>query len=308
MPSDKTSLAATREAAASSSEDLVDARGQWRGLRGRPRLKAVPQTRLAAESLRDSHGSSCCHTQTVRTWGLDLSTDPKSTGLVSIDWRSTPAAATVHLRDYRSRKTIAQTIARSVSRGDWWAVDVPFGWPQDFADYLQAHRQGPVALPRASGRRQPWAGLADRRTDVVARERTGLGGFNVSFDKLGATAAAWSVIEHALAEDHGPEMDRSGVSGSIVETWPAAAWRIWEVVPLGRLDWEGVLLSLHGRVIDAAIGQSRTAHDRDALVCALVAFARANGWTEPIPADLVEAATREGWIHLPAESSKPAHA
>ena len=266
----------------------------------------------------------------ARTWGLDLSTNPRNVGLVCIEWL-TSGQGNVILQRITSRSItesmdeIRTRIETTTALGEHWAVDVPFGWPRELGKWLVQHG-GPCAAPLpahviTSG--SPWAGLASRVTDLLARKRADLpGGISVSFDKLGATAACWSMVELQL--DRAATFDRSGLTprpggGRVVETWPAAAWRCW--FPDDRLNHEswsqlddrlGPVLAtpLNRRLLrDDALGEwvskddkvsTAAGHYRDALVCALVARAASLGLTSGPAHDDGAVARSEGWIHLPA--------
>lgn len=274
----------------------------------------------------------------METWGLDLSTSPANTGLVKLIW---PTRGPAKITEYRNpKRSLIETLIRG-SQGSWWAVDVPFGWPAGFGRWLDQHFDRPSA-PSAPGNDaasgldgESWKAVARRATDLFVQNinETPGAGFSVSFDKLGATAAAWSTIEAALATPtaDGPAVtiDRSGLyrdghqHARVVETWPSAAW--WAFARNGpvrsartnpaRMEASDFRSALEGIVVladDALLclsSRPKGEHFRDALVCALVARARAlnatqlpkamphNGWTE---AEVEERARREGWIHLPA--------
>jgi len=175
----------------------------------------------------------------MRTWGLDLATTPSNTGLVSIDWAD-GGRVRAHRSGERTIEAIVDLISNSehredaAARGDYWAVDVPFGWPDGFGAFVATHHDGPTDVAQfgrtePDSPRRPWQAVSHRVSDRRVRDALkGVGGFDVSFDKLGATAAAWSVIEFQLAH-RGVRVDRSGLDpgARVVETWPAAAWRIW---------------------------------------------------------------------------------
>jgi hypothetical protein len=244
------------------------------------------------------------------TWGLDLATDPRHTGLVSVDW-SRGGDVKVHPRADRGLDALVERILETskpktqAEEADVWAVDVPFGWPYGFAEFLATHFEGP-ALVGDIDEPRPWDSVSHRLTDRVSRADQPRGlGFNVSFDKLGATAAAWSLIEFRLHQ-RGMPLDRSGPTGSaIIETWPAAAWRRWAPGSASPANsaWPAMADALARVVI--CDGDTRrqlsakSGHTRDALVCALVARAHSlRQTTLPTPQE-ASLARREGWIHLP---------
>jgi hypothetical protein len=265
-------------------------------------------------------GVACSwHGWGMRTWGLDLATTPSNAGLVSIDWAD-GGRVRVHPARDRTIEAIVDLICDSEHRenaaagGDYWAVDVPFGWPDGFGAFVSTHQDGPTDVAQfgrtgPDGPRRPWQAVSHRVTDRRVRDALPrVGGFDVSFDKLGATAAAWSVIEFQLA-DRGVRVDRAGLDpGSrVVETWPAAAWRIWAPGqrPPAACDWSTMHAHLAPLLaVDVEAEQRLSAkggHARDALVCALVARAYATIGTICPEGDDRDAARREGWIHLPDE-------
>jgi hypothetical protein len=244
----------------------------------------------------------------VRTWGVDLSTRSQHTGVVSIVW--TPGERGVftrHRGELRTRRGLVFKIAETCA-AEWWAVDVPFGWPDHWADFLQRHRMGPAQLPvrPAVDEAVPWAFVARRVTDtkVVTRDfkdRKRTPGFSVTFDKLGATAAAWSWIEWSLAEVHDKRIDRSGMTENVkvCETYPAAAWRKWFATGSPASSDAATLASCLDGVVLPHDGEWKMSnHEADALVCALVSRARAMNRTDPPDRDELPIARHEGWIHL----------
>lgn len=107
-------------------------------------------------------------------------------------------------------------------------IDCPFGWPQPFVTAVQAHAD-----------RRPWPGrhepsnafrahLVLRETDREVRRRTGCAPLSVAADRIGLTA-----LRCALLLDRLGEVDRTGVTGSVAEVYPAAGLRTW------GLPWTG---------------------------------------------------------------------
>ena len=96
-------------------------------------------------------------------------------------------------------------------------------------------------------------------------------------------------------------IDRAGVTEKVkvCESYPAAAWRKWfttgNPANVSHEELQGHL----GAILRPDNGRwTMTPHERDALICACVARARAAGRTLPIPSNLLDRARREGWIHL----------
>jgi len=243
----------------------------------------------------------------MRTWGVDLSTSAPGTGVVSVQWvTGEPGVFACHRGNARRRDDLVDKIAATAGT-DWWAVDVPFGWPDGWADFLSRHVDGPAELPPAPpDDERPWAGVARRATDlqVIGRrftDRSPTPGFSVTFDKLGATAAAWSWIEWQLQSRHGLVIDRAGVADEIkvCETYPAAVWRKWFTTGNPASVGDEKLQGHLGTILRPVDGRwTMTPHERDALICACVARARAAGRTVAPSPNLLDRARREGWIHL----------
>jgi len=243
-----------------------------------------------------------------RTWGVDLSTNASSTGFVSISWPALGRGVFDRQPAGRRRRTDLVTAIAETAGNDWWAVDVPFGWPKQWGAFLVRHQRGATELPGASeDRDRPWRSVARRRTDIeiVGRDfpdaRRATPGFSVTFDKLGATAAAWAAVEWELSRTHNVTIDRSGVRDDVkvCETYPAAAWRTWSLHKNpSSIGSEGFRAALEG-IIEPADGDwEMSGHDRDAVVCALVARARQLGLTRGPTSTQLEDALIEGWIHV----------
>ena len=241
-------------------------------------------------------------TAATRTWGIDLSTSPESCVAVAVEWSGDSAAvAGVHCP--LAAPAIVGLIEENAA--DQWAVDVPFGWPDGFVALMADRHEKPLR----SAQLPPEAEWNAWRTDAISRRvterevlaRVGVAPLRASFQPLGATAASWALIEAALAA-RGVRIDRSGMTGTICETYPRAALRGW-----GRRARGKVALAEIERLfpfLDVPRGLRaglRSVDAREALVCALVARARQRGLTlAPAKGDLA-AARREGWIHVSLE-------
>lgn len=181
-----------------------------------------------------------------------------------------------------------------------FAVDVPFGWPDAFVQFLIAHRDQAQRPPedRDSWRKET---LARRTTDHRLLVHKALP-LPASFDRLGKTAVMWSSIEYDLA-DAGLSLDRSGITGRVCETYPTAALAAWRL-PKSKPTLEQLERAFPFLSIPDQWGTRLSASDdaRDALVCALVARAKALGKTVG-PTD-IDQARREGWIHVMEEDPR----
>jgi hypothetical protein len=243
----------------------------------------------------------------IVTVGVDMSTDPRKVGLVRLTWSGENASLEiVPVPELESLEVFLREQARCNAL---IAVDAPFGWPLGFGPWLTKLQSGPQPLPPHEVEKgSPWAGVAARRTDYAARRAAGMGGFNVSFDKFGATGARWAEIEYRLHQES-VTIDRSGQAGRFFETWPAAAWRLWSgktsrrsPTKYSRKDFGEVLLQfVNLSEVDewAKLGDSSLGHVKDALVCALVARELWDPSRRELNPEDSESARHEGWIHLP---------
>lgn len=159
------------------------------------------------------------------TIGVDLAAEPTKTALARIDWNHESATLTqveVGLDDTR--------IVSASQNADAVGIDCAFGWPREFVDFLTAHASG--LLPDRSLSGKAWRRqLSYRHTDRFVHEVTGRWPLSVATDRLGLTAMRCAELLAAFSLD-GVTVDRSGV-GRVVEVYPAAALRCWEIPVTG---------------------------------------------------------------------------
>ena len=240
------------------------------------------------------------------TWGVDLSTTPANTAAVAIEWSPGSARVTRMVTPLAAPELVDLIRAHPT---DHWGIDVPFGWPGQFAQFVAAHQQGPTRPTYAEG---SWASpLRLRRTDrelMAGEPARRVNPLSVAHDRLGAVAVLWAFVENALANSDPPMViDRSGVTGSVFETYPAGIRVQWGLPKRGSHDELGVLAArLDAVEIDhtglSAKGASE--HAWDALLCALAARAHALGDRPKLSASQRTTAEAEGWIHLPQRALK----
>lgn len=223
------------------------------------------------------------------TWGLDLSTKPKKCAAVAIRWD----AGLPEVVDVRTPLAPEAIVSLIASEDAQFAVDVPFGWPDAFVEFIAAHRDHGRVPPRD---RERWRKetLARRAGDQRLQEYGALP-LPASFDRLGKTAVMWSAIEYDLRK-RGLDVDRSGVTGRVCETYPTAALVAWSLPKR-----KPTLALIEQAFPFLTIGQDwrkplSTDDACDALVCALTARAKVLGLT--VVPDDVDQARREGWIHI----------
>jgi hypothetical protein len=231
-----------------------------------------------------------------------MSTDPRKTAAVAITWHSDQARIT-DIRHPLRLVDIAHLIVGTP--GTRWAVDVPFGWPDRFVDLMLTRHTAclPATAIPADAEWETWRTkqVAQRRTDtfLTAHPDIKTRPLPASFQLLGATAAAWTLIDARLA-DRGVRIDRAGLDGRVIETYPAAALKAWATGVTGKVDWARLQGLFEFLVSDDEIASKLSSDDVcDAVICALVARARDLGLTQlPADGEELEAARREGWIHV----------
>lgn len=233
------------------------------------------------------------------TAGVDLSTQPKKTGMAILSWSDGKAVAesvTVGARD----DDIVDVCLSAHRVG----IDAPFGWPESFVSFVSEHRRD-TQVPFVYAEVSPT--LAFRECDRFIVAAFGVRPLSVSTDRIGLTAMRASVIQGRLREAGHP-VARDG-RGSVVEVYPAVALKQWALaVGPYKGAHQSQLAALVERLLTAApwleLGEHadlcRSSDDAfDAVVSALVARAHALGqWHQPSePAR--ERAAIEGWIVVP---------
>jgi hypothetical protein len=238
----------------------------------------------------------------VITLGVDLAASPARTGACTIDW----ASREVQLHD---RPLDDETLLTLVAGSDKAGIDVPFGWPDAFVAAVAHHRDakrwpGDGTPPDAHRRT-----LRFRRTDLAVAATLGWP-LSVSSDLIAVPAMRYAALESQLRDV--VEIDRSGITGRVAETYPAGALRVWGLPSTGYKRRAGTA----ARAVLVAALRDRWAggleapepfwtrclgcdDDLDALLCALIARAVTLGATTAPPAADRPVARREGWIHVP---------
>lgn len=246
---------------------------------------------------------------TMVTAGIDLAAQPANTAACVIEWRRGGALVTAVTLGLDDGAIAAFADDRFACVG----VDCPFGWPVDFVDAVAAHQSGapwPGQGLNQSGYRQL---LKFRRTDAHVTATLGMNPLSASSSLLGVTTMRWAAVMDLIAAGGGV-VDRTG-RGHFAEVYPAAAMKCWGLPHSG---YKGAKNRSGGlaKLVDAVLaetpwltfadGLERTCrsvdHAFDALIAALVARAVACGRTDGPPPELIDMATREGWIHLPVHA------
>jgi predicted nuclease with RNAse H fold len=252
----------------------------------------------------------------MRTVGVDLSSSPRRTAVVAVEWskgRAIVGQPSLGLGD--------DDLVERLSSAGWVGIDAPFGWPEAMAAAVYGYTTG-----------DGWSGVEKesfryRRTDCFVRDRifeeTGrrLSPLSVSSDRIALTARRTAVLRERAYERSGVRFDRAG-GDQVVEVYPPAALVVWGLDRGGykssrrsdrreaeRLARETLLSAIEDRVgwLNWAPGAREVCVDNDdavdAVLAALVARAAAMGLTSTPPADEVGPAHSEGWIHLPVGNS-----
>lgn len=234
----------------------------------------------------------------MRTAGVDLAASPRLTAVAVVEW-SAGSARLVELVMPADDACIRALVDGVTKIG----VDAPFGWPDEFVEFVVAQHRG--ELPPGRGlddieRRRP---LAYRQSDRVVVENGWGRPLSVSADQIAHVAfrAAGLIADLGVS-------DR--VNGWAVEAYPAAALKQWGLTSRGYkgVANRGRLFELVGLLVAAApwleLGGYReqmTADDNafDAVITALIARAAMLGRTHQPDAADRDVVAREGWIHVP---------
>jgi hypothetical protein len=175
-------------------------------------------------------------------------------------------------------------------------------------DGVDGRGRAALELSNAQWRRR----LSRRETDEAVYAQTGKVPLSVSTDRIGVTALRCARLLSAMAADK-IAVDRSGLSGAVVEVYPAASLRCWlRESSLADVPYKGTaniggLAKLAGYIevlipwLD--LGSHREmfwASDDafDAVICALTARAVNTRRALRLSTSQREIGRREGWIAL----------
>jgi predicted nuclease with RNAse H fold len=242
----------------------------------------------------------------VLTVGIDLAAEFSGTAVAWVDW-SASGAVLCDLVLPADDDAIIDAVTRAAKAG----IDCPLGWPEPFVSFVNAHRDGRVAVPDGVAGRDWRRRLTLRRTDEVVRHATGLIPMSVSADRIAHPAMRCAALLARL-QRCGQPVDRCG-GGVLVEVYPAASLKRWGLPHRGYKRTRNA--ANLGFAVDALrhaapwlrLGRyevtCRTSdHALDAVIAALTARAASLGLaTAPDEAQAVLART-EGWIAVPTSS------
>ena len=228
------------------------------------------------------------------TVGVDFAASPKNTAACEIHWDAGHAVVErVHATvDDSAFLSLLAALPEEGRLG----LDCPLGWPVAFVSAVRAHHQHLPWPTRGSPER---ADLQWRATDRWVGQHCGRWPLSVSTDRLGVTALRAGYLLDAW-KAMGGTLDRSGVTGPVVEVYPAVARRFWGMGSTRSVDEVEARLPIRFTGSAARQACEASEHVFDALVAALVARATTLARTEVPPAELREVAEAEGWIHVPS--------
>lgn len=256
----------------------------------------------------------------MRTLGIDLASQPANTAMCIIEWR-TDRAAVVELAGGTDRfgDDLSDKRLLYAMTGDLYgpapartAIDAPFGWPKLFAEVIANQERWPDSLEDNPPE------LLRRATDLAVAKITGKQPLAVTTERIAYAAIRANRMLSQLQRSTGHAVDRSGVEGSVCETYPDAALRQFGLWPkgLGRnVSYKDKKVGeVRERIVEGLLDRTpwlsfedtdeqllhRSDDCLDALVCALVARAREKDQTT-LPRDRASASV-EGWIHLPDDA------
>ena len=227
------------------------------------------------------------------TLGIDLSSMPAGTAACLIVWSKECAVAEPPVTQ-AGDDTLDALIARSHAVG----IDAPLGWPAAFS---VAAGEWPYDRWDTDLRDR----LSYRTTDFVVRRLTRKWPLSVSSDRIALPA----MRAMALLKRHAVS-DKSG-DGRFYEVYPSGSLAMWRVSAkgykrereLGLADRRRILSELTTAMpwLRVPGGYAVSDDALDALLASLSVRAAVQGLAVAPGAEEIEAARREGWIHLPTE-------
>jgi predicted nuclease with RNAse H fold len=232
--------------------------------------------------------------------GIDLAAEPKGTALALVEFSKHKAKLTLLEQGLDDKALIADT-----HHADKVGIDCAFGWPIQFAQFINNHQDIENKNPIDGGmdfRRE----LSFRETDREIKRLTGRWPLSVSTDRLGLTAMRCAGLLSKY-QAKGIEIDRAGRK-LLVEVYPGATLRNWNFDTTGyRINPEARAELLHQLEAHAPwleISEFRTqmiesADCFDAVIAALAARAVYLGSYNKPTSTQLEQAKIEGWIGLP---------
>jgi predicted nuclease with RNAse H fold len=237
------------------------------------------------------------------TVGVDLSVQPRKTGVAWIDW--SPSGARAHNLVVGATDEL---ITQAVMEADKAGIDCPLGWPEKFVEFISAHHAGNVIVPAEVACLAWQSTLAYRVTDKAVHDTTGLMPLSVAADRIAYTAMRCARLLAQLASK-GQPVDRCG-TGVVVEVYPAASLHHWGL-PHRGYKGTGNAKRL-AQVVDALLAAApwltlgpyedkcrRFDGALDAVIAALTARAAMKGLVTAPSTTQAATSSTEGWIAVP---------
>ena len=224
----------------------------------------------------------------MRTVGIDFASQPRNTALCEIVWDGS-SATVVEVVSPVTDAQIRELVTGPPSRV--FGVDIPFGWPTHFVQFISAHMERATPPPGVSSTQKRLRATDQFIWDVFGRQP-----LSVSTDRIGIPAMRWASLMHEFGV-----VNRAG-DGRFYEVYPAAARLSWglpakdNVAALDLLMAECPLYFASAAYPHSLL---RSDHAFDALICSLATRAASLGLSYPPLADLQNLAEVEGWIHAP---------
>lgn len=242
------------------------------------------------------------------TVGVDLSVQPKKTGVAWIDWSPSEARVRDLVLDSGDEHAADELITQAVMEADKAGIDCPLGWPEKFIEFISAHHAGNVIVPAEVAGRDWRRTLAYRVTDKAVYDTTGLKPLSVAADRIGYTAMRCASLLAQLASK-GQPVDRCG-TGVVVEVYPAVSLKQWGL-PHHGFKGKGKAEPL-SQVVDALLAAApwlmlgpyedkcrRFDDALDAVIAALTARAATKGLVTTPTTTQAATSSTEGWIAVP---------
>ncbi|MFN8204496.1 MAG: DUF429 domain-containing protein [Solirubrobacteraceae bacterium] len=272
----------------------------------------------------------------IRTLGIDLASQDKNTAICSIQWTSGMAVADVPVTNVGD-----DALVTAMASADWTGIDAPFGWPDEFVAAIHGYATANRWPEKAPSKRMRFRETDAFVHGTLAAAGKRVSPLSVSSERIAACAWRCARLLTRFSSEYRWTLDRvgvpfaNGVDGppqhrqgrlvaqrGIVEVYPAAALATWGVpykgyktrsaataseaeatrtvildeICAGTTDWLIVEETAKRAMLD-------NDHALDAFVCSLVTYAAATGETHMPDINLLGAARREGWIHVPISDS-----
>ena len=232
--------------------------------------------------------------------GVDFATSPKKT------WGAfgeVNDAGRLRIHELRGGLTDKDLIAVSEEGHRVIALDVPFGWPDQFVSFVSHHHQG----------RQPPTVASDdfqlRVTDRIILQRLRKRPLSVSTDKLGVMAHRATNLLRSFTTCDVLPLWSEGNRTVVIEVYPAATLIALGIDPRGYKKESSHRRRILHQLANIDIGNTQDVQAcidnddaLDAVICALTArLYLDNGLIGPPDDEIVQ---REGWIFAPPRAER----